>query len=146
MAFNVTAANLTPSRPAPQAPLRRTVDSASPSQYNSGIHNTGYNATFSSGSSYASDYTGIGGSPNRYSDTPMSSHVIRNGVVSLKEEGFASFMFLRKWLVLKGELLTIHRNEVRRCSIASSLLCWPRLLMCRCDRLLHPKARSRCRI
>jgi len=34
-------------------------------------------------------------------------------MVSLKEEGFASFMFLRKWLVLKGDTLSIHKSEVR---------------------------------
>lgn len=44
----------------------------------------------------------------------MNAQVIRNGIVSLKEEGFASFMFLRKWLVLKGETLSIHKTEVRR--------------------------------
>ena len=43
----------------------------------------------------------------------MNLQVIRNGMVSLKEEGFASFMFLRKWLVLKGETLSIHKTEVR---------------------------------
>ncbi|KAF8554035.1 Pkinase-domain-containing protein [Imleria badia] len=111
MAFNATAAHLTPSRPAPQAPLRRTADSPSPSGYNSALQNSGYNASFSSGSSYASDYTGIGGSPIRYSDTSMNLQVVRNGIVSLKEEGFASFMFLRKWLVLKGETLSIHKTE-----------------------------------
>ncbi|KAG8215352.1 Pkinase-domain-containing protein [Butyriboletus roseoflavus] len=111
MAFNVSAANLTPSRPAPQAPLRRITDSPSSSQYNNALQTSGYNTSFSSGSSYASDYTGIGGSPIRYSDTSMNSHVIRNGMVSLKEEGFASFMFLRKWLILKESMLTIHKTE-----------------------------------
>lgn len=43
----------------------------------------------------------------------MNLQVVRNGMVSLKEEGFASFMFLRKWLVLKGETLSIHKTEVR---------------------------------
>lgn len=113
MAFNVTAANLTPSRPAPPAPLRRTADSPSPSHFNSPLQGSGYNPSFSSGSSYASDYTGIGGSPIRYSDTSMNYQVVRNGMVSLKEEGFASFMFLRKWLVLKGDTLSIHKSEVR---------------------------------
>lgn len=118
MAFNVTAASLTPSRPAPQAPLRRPADSPSPSHYNSALQSSGYNPTFSSGSSYASDYTGIGGSPIRYSDASMNPQVIRNGLVSWKEEGFASFMFLRKWLVLKGDSLTIHKTEVRNIEIA----------------------------
>lgn len=110
MAFNVAAANLTPSRPAPQAPLRRPADSPVP---NNARQNSSYNPSFSSSSSYASDYTGIGGSPIRYSDASMNSQIIRNGMVSLKEEGFASFMFLRKWLVLKGDTLTIHKTEVR---------------------------------
>ncbi|KAF8439700.1 kinase-like domain-containing protein [Boletus edulis BED1] len=111
MAFNVTATNLTPSRPAPQAPLRRPTDAQSPSHYNSALQHSGYNTSFSSGSSYASDYTGIGGSPIRYSDASIHSQVVRNGLVSLKEEGFASFMFLRKWLVLKGDSLSIHKTE-----------------------------------
>jgi len=33
-------------------------------------------------------------------------------MVSMKEEGFASFMFLRKWLVLKEQSLSIHKTEV----------------------------------
>lgn len=32
-------------------------------------------------------------------------------MVSLKEEGFASFIFLRKWLVLKEQTLSIHKTE-----------------------------------
>ncbi|KAF9234542.1 Pkinase-domain-containing protein [Melanogaster broomeanus] len=111
MAFNTVTA-LTPSRPAPQAPIRRPTDSPStPSTYNNALQNSGYNASFSSGSSYAVDYTGIGGSPNRYSDALINSRVVRNGMVSLKEEGFASFMFLRKWLVLKEQTLSIHKTE-----------------------------------
>ena len=46
----------------------------------------------------------------------MNCQVVRNGLVSLKEEGFASFMFLRKWLVLKGPTLSIHKTEVRSIS------------------------------
>ncbi|KAG9310806.1 Pkinase-domain-containing protein [Chiua virens] len=121
MAFNVTATNLTPSRPAPQAPLRRATDSPSSVQYNSALQSSAYTPSFSSGSSYASDYTGIGGSPIRYSETSMNSQVIRNGMVSFKEEGFASFMFLRKWLVLKGETLTVHKTESSPIQSAISL-------------------------
>ncbi|KIJ64241.1 hypothetical protein HYDPIDRAFT_28677 [Hydnomerulius pinastri MD-312] len=113
MAYNVTATNLTPSRPAPQAPVRRGTDSSTtPSAgYSSGLQSSGYNASFSSGSSYAPDYTGIGGSPNRNSEAMFNTHVVRNGMVSLKEEGFASFMFLRKWLVLKEQTLSVHKTE-----------------------------------
>ncbi|KAL4070125.1 kinase-like domain-containing protein [Scleroderma yunnanense] len=112
MAFNqITATNLTPSRPAPQAPVRRATDTASSSPYNNKLQNSGYSATFSSGSSYSPDYTGIGGSPLRHPDLGLGSNVIRCGTVSLKEEGFASFMFLRKWLVLREDALAIHKAE-----------------------------------
>lgn len=92
MAFHqVTQTNLTPSRPAPQAP------------------SSAYSSAFSSGSSYSPDYTGIGGSPLRKSD---QGEFVRSGTVSWKEEGFASFIFLRKWLVLKDETLSVHKSEV----------------------------------
>ncbi|EGO28770.1 hypothetical protein SERLADRAFT_359952 [Serpula lacrymans var. lacrymans S7.9] len=113
MAFNqVTAASLTPTRPAPQVPHRRGTDS--PSMYNqSTLQSSGYNASFSltSGSSYAPDYRGIGDSPNRNSDAMSSYHVIRNGMVSIKEDGFASWLWTRKWLVLKEQTLSIHKSE-----------------------------------
>ncbi|KAG1751824.1 hypothetical protein EDB19DRAFT_1673839 [Suillus lakei] len=32
-------------------------------------------------------------------------------MVSMREEGFASFIFLRKWLVLKEQTLSIHKTE-----------------------------------
>lgn len=59
-------------------------------------------------------------------------------MVSLKEEGFASFMFLRKWLILKESVLTIHKTEVRRIG-AQSASCarpnrFPRSLT---DAMLH---------
>ncbi|KAL4070118.1 hypothetical protein V8B97DRAFT_529934 [Scleroderma yunnanense] len=64
MAFNqIMATNLTPSRPTPQVPVWRATDTASSSPYNNKLQNSGYSATFSSGSLYSPDYTGIGGSP-----------------------------------------------------------------------------------
>ena len=113
MAFSqITATNLTPSRPAPQAPVRRAIDTPSSSPYHRKLQSSGYSATFSSGSSYSPDYTGIGGSPLRHPDLGLGSNVVRCGTVSLKEEGFASFMFLRKWLILREEALSIHKAEV----------------------------------
>ncbi|OJA13568.1 hypothetical protein AZE42_06112, partial [Rhizopogon vesiculosus] len=110
MAFNqVTATNLTPSRPAPQAPVRRGAEG--PIFPHNALQSSGYNASFSSGSSYSTDYTGIGGSPNRNSQAAFNTSVVRTGMVSMKEEGFASFMFLRKWLVLKEQSLSIHKTE-----------------------------------
>ena len=118
MAFNqVSATSLTPSRPAPQAP-RRGAESPTTYSTNSALASSGYNASFSltptspSGSSYASSYSGIGGSPNRYSEAVFNSHVVRNGTVSIKEDGFASWLWRPKWLVLKEQTLAIHKTEV----------------------------------
>src|ERR1700683_667331 len=116
MAFNqVTAASLMPSRPAPQAPQRRGTETYTT---NSALASPGYNTSFSltpsspSGSSYASSYSGIGGSPNRHSEALFNSHVGRNGMVSIKEDGFASWLWRPKWLVLKEQTLSIHKTEV----------------------------------
>ncbi|KZT21791.1 Pkinase-domain-containing protein [Neolentinus lepideus HHB14362 ss-1] len=65
----------------------------------------------SSNSPYAASYTGIGGSPNRSSEAFMSSQVVRSGYVSIKEDGFASWLWREKWLVLKEQTLSIHKNE-----------------------------------
>lgn len=113
MSFNqVTATSLTPSRPAPAAPTRKGSD----------VHNvlasSGYGSSFSVGtsspssSSYASTYSGIGGSPNRNSDTPVGAHIVRSGTVSLKEDGIVSFLWRPKWLILKEQTLSIYKNEV----------------------------------
>lgn len=119
MAFNqVSAASLTPSRPAPQAPQRRGTDAPTMYITNNALASSGYNASFAlspsspSGSSYASSYSGIGGSPNRNSEALFNSHVVRNGTVSIKEDGFASWLWRPKWLVLKESTLSIHKTEV----------------------------------
>lgn len=124
MAFNVSAASLTPSRPAPPAPQRRATDkdgnSSGPATYsnNTALASSGYNASFSltpaspSGSSYASSYSGIGGTPNRSAEAAFNSQVVRSGMVSIKEDGFASWLWRPKYLVLKEQTLAIHKTEV----------------------------------
>jgi len=101
MAFNqVSSTSLTPSRPAPPAPQR-----AGPGAT--------YKPAFSISSSSGSSYSGIGGSPNRNSENIMNTHVVRSGVVSIKEDGFAtSWLWRPKWLVLKEQTLSIHKSEV----------------------------------
>ena len=43
----------------------------------------------------------------------MSTHVVRSGTVSVKEDGFAtSWLWRPKWLVLKEQTLSIHKSEV----------------------------------
>ena len=136
MAFQLSATSLTPSRPAPQAPSRRpthplnsgSTSSGAADSINSSIYSSstlvasGYSPSFSltppspsAGSSYSSSYSGIGSSPNRGSSTPLGSQIVRSGFVSVKEEGFASLFWGRKWLVLREETLSFQKNEVRPC-------------------------------
>lgn len=112
MAFNqVTATSLTPSRPAPQAPVRRGPDSTP--IYSSA--STGYGSSYSTGlgspSSASYSYSGIGGTPNRGSDDGTGG-IVRQGPVSMKEDSFGNWLFQRKWFVLKEEALSIHKSEV----------------------------------
>ncbi|KAI1790884.1 Pkinase-domain-containing protein [Ganoderma leucocontextum] len=109
--YQVTSTSLTPSRPAPAAPIRRGND------IQNVLSSSGYASSFSvgtsspSGSSYASTYSGIGGSPNRNSDMVSSSHIVRSGMVTIKEDGIVSWLWRPKWLVLKEQTLSIHKNE-----------------------------------
>ncbi|THH17681.1 hypothetical protein EW146_g3185 [Bondarzewia mesenterica] len=114
MAFNqVTATSLTPSRPAPQAPLRQGSISSAYSSTSS------YTLTPSvmSGSTYTTTYSGMGGSsgiggfPKRNSETSSNSSIIRSGPVGFKEDTFASWIWREKFLVLKEQSLSIHKNE-----------------------------------
>lgn len=122
MAYHqVTATSLTPSRPAPPAPAPQRRGTDNPAMYgtNQSLSSSGYNPSFTltpaspSGSSYASTYSGIGGSPNRNSEALFNSQIVRNGLVSIKEDGtFASWIWKAKWLVLKEQTLSIHKSEV----------------------------------
>ena len=44
----------------------------------------------------------------------VNGPAVRTGYVSVKEDGFASWLWGKKWLVLREEVLSIHRNEVRQ--------------------------------
>jgi hypothetical protein len=115
----VTATSLTPSRPAPQAPQRRGTDASLDYTANSqsSLSNAGYSSSFTftpaspSGSSYAFPYSGIGGSPNRGAED-LNAQIVRQGMVSMKEDSFGNWLFQRKWLVLKEQTLSIHKSEV----------------------------------
>ena len=113
------AASLTPSRPAPQAPQRRA-DTTPTYGSNSTLAALGYSSSYKlpppspSGSSYAFPYSGIGGSPIRGQDLAADSQIVRLGWVSMKDDsfGFGNWIFQRKWLVLKENSLSVHKNEV----------------------------------
>jgi len=113
----VSAASLTPSRPAPQAP-QRLGNENQPDFGGNNMATSGYNSSFNftpaspAGSSYAFPYSGIGGSPNRGFDGGVDSQVVRNGSVSMKDDSFGNWLFQRKWLVLKEQTLSIHKSEV----------------------------------
>ncbi|KAI0087556.1 kinase-like domain-containing protein [Irpex rosettiformis] len=108
MAYNqVSAASLTPTRPAPAAPNRDIQNVLASSGYTS--FPVGPSSPASS--SYSSSYTGIGGSPDRSSDSMLGSQVVRSGVVSIKEDGLVSWLWRPKWLVLKEQTLSIHKSE-----------------------------------
>ena len=116
MAFNqVTPTSLTPSRPAPQAP-KYVNNAPSMALSASSGSNPSYSLSSSSpsASSYAASYSGIGASPNRQQrDLPSDSHVVRSGTVSVKDDGFTSWIWRPKWLVLKEQTLSIHKTVVR---------------------------------
>jgi hypothetical protein len=41
-----------------------------------------------------------------------SSYVVKRGYVLLKEDGLRSFIWSKRWLLLREQTLTFHRNEV----------------------------------
>lgn len=57
-----------------------------------------------------SNYSGIGGFPNPASS--LSPYEIRTGSVNIKEDGFASFLWRPKWLVLTKQQLEIRKSRV----------------------------------
>ena len=100
MAFNqISSTSLIPSRPAPPVPQR-----AGPSAT--------YGSTFPIPSSGSGSYSGISGSLNRNSEN-MDTHVVRSGVVSIKEDGLTSWLWRTKWLILKEQTLSMH-NSIRK--------------------------------
>jgi hypothetical protein len=99
---NVGSMALQPSRPAPPAPQRRVTDN--------GLASVGYSLSLPAP---GGAYSGIGGSPGRAFDGgPPASAVVRQGTVQVKEEGFASFLWRPKFLVLKETTLTLHKSDV----------------------------------
>lgn|SRR6266850_1378519 len=118
MAFNqVTATSLTPSRPAPPIPIRQASISSSSTAFSTSSSVTLSPASAST-SSYASSYSGIGGTPNiggfpkRTSEVVNMSGIVRQGPVGFKEDAFASWIWREKWLILREQSLSVHKNEV----------------------------------
>lgn len=108
MAYNpLSASSLTPSRPAPPAPLRQGSTS---STVNGSYAGSSYTTTTLAGAS-----PGIGGFPLRDNGGGSSSGtpgIVRSGYVGFKEDTFASWIWRDKFLVLRDQSLSIHKNEV----------------------------------
>ncbi|KAF9514398.1 hypothetical protein BS47DRAFT_1316887 [Hydnum rufescens UP504] len=108
----LSSTSLTPSRPPPPAPMRRGADANFISGTMYGSKSSYSESTLTpSGSSYHSAYSGIGGSPDRSAPSNTNSSVIRSGFVSVKEDGFASWLWTKKWLVLREQVLSFHKSE-----------------------------------
>jgi serine/threonine-protein kinase CLA4 len=60
-------------------------------------------------------------SPSR-SLAGIDSPVVRQGMVNIKEDGFASWLWRPKWLVLKERTLSIHKTEVRSMFVPSAVV------------------------
>lgn len=123
--YQVSSTSLTPSRPAPSPQVQRRGTNEVP--FSNALANSGYSSSFTGSSSpslssYNPTYSGIGGAPTRGNsgDDSSGSQVIRSGNASIKEDGFASWLWKAKWLVLRDQSLTIHRNEVRSVSCPST--------------------------
>ena len=98
-------AYLTPSRPAPPVPVQRQ---------------RSFEPGATSGLSYSSNSSAgtvlPNGPQNSYvppssSNAGASTTIVRRGWVSVKEEGLRSWIWSKRWLVLREQTLTMHKNE-----------------------------------
>ena len=109
------------SRPAPHTEHSGTeysTSSSSPGVYNTSL--SSFTLSSPSASPYTFPYSRIGGSPNREPDDTLNSQIVRSGLVSMGDS-FANWLFQRKWLVLREQTLSIHKNEVRSLSNLNDL-------------------------
>lgn len=127
--------SLTPSRPAPPVPggssngLRPLLTSAHSSSTLSngsngsltrGMNNINLSggATPTAGSSSGSIYGGASGrTSSLFSHSPSGStggaagSILREGQVSIKEDGIRSMFFSKRWALLRQNALTFHKNR-----------------------------------
>jgi len=52
----------------------------------------------------------------------MASFIVKKGYASVKEDGLRSFLWSKRWLVLREQTLTIQRNETTYQAIANIFL------------------------
>lgn len=95
--------SLTPSRPAPPVPMQRTDTGFSVAS------GKGYSSSGSASTPPGYIQAGPGSSPS----TSNANTIVRRGWVSMKEDGLRAFLWSKKWLILREDTLSIHKNEVR---------------------------------
>lgn len=61
----------------------------------------------------SNSYGGVGAAPVGNGSNISSNNIVKSGEVSVKEEGLTSWIWSRKWMVLKEQTLSFHKNEVR---------------------------------
>ncbi|EST05922.1 Protein kinase domain protein [Kalmanozyma brasiliensis GHG001] len=129
--------SLTPSRPAPPVPTGKHNDPFLPplSQYNSASSSMGKGA---GGGSYtgplrpagpgatapgAAPANHMGGNNSGWQQagpgaTTSGAAVVRKGWVSVKEDGIRSWIWSKRWLALREQTLTFHKNETTYQAVA----------------------------
>lgn len=128
--------SLTPSRPAPPVPTSKHNDPFLPplSQYNSGSSSMGMGA---GGGSYTGPLRPAGPGATASGAAPAShlasnsgwqhagpgataggAAVVRKGWVSVKEDGIRSWIWSKRWLALREQTLTFHKNETTYQAVA----------------------------
>ena len=126
---------LTPSRPAPPAPMSRSASASSAA--------SGSNSYFNASNASLGRLTGGEPSTPSYGATtpiPQASRslgkssgptdpatIVRRGYVSVKEEGLKSWIWSKRWLVLRERALSMHKNDVcrpHRCHFGALKACF----------------------
>lgn len=124
-AFPGSLSSLTPSRPAPPAPPAQGADPDYPSRYTSGSSNSsGPPSGYVPAPGYlsASANSMIGASPFPINPPANQTTIVRRGFAKLKEDGLRSWIWSQRWLILREQTLTFHKNEVGTFLFPSSFL------------------------
>lgn len=104
--YTPDAPSLTPSRPAPPAPRGSR---GQPDQtYRS--HERLQATPQSTPNNYTTGMTGMLSTPSGSGSTQT---IIRRGWVGVKEDGLRAWIWSKRWLILREQTLTFHKNEVR---------------------------------
>ncbi|KAH9821007.1 p21-activated serine/threonine protein kinase [Melampsora americana] len=129
--FPASVSSLTPSRPAPPAPSdqhsspHHPIDHPHPSsRYHSGsslTSNPGPPSGYVPAPGFNSNTASmIGSSPFPINPPANQTTIVRRGFAKLKEDGLRSWIWSQRWLILREQTLTFHKNETT--STAAALI------------------------